>query len=77
MIRMIIADDEPITRMGLQSLDWLKEGFEVVGVAVNGLDALEQIRRTKPDLVLTDIKMPGLDGLAGLDRINESGVPCD
>jgi len=64
MIRMIIADDEPITRMGLQSLDWLKEGFEVVGVAVNGLDALEQIRRTKPDLVLTDIKMPGLDGLA-------------
>ncbi|OPH60277.1 hypothetical protein BC351_17415 [Paenibacillus ferrarius] len=64
MIRMIIADDEHITRMGLQSLDWEEEGFELAGLGANGLEALALIRNVKPDLVLTDIKMPGLDGLA-------------
>ncbi|WP_307450049.1 response regulator [Paenibacillus sp. V4I3] len=55
---MIIADDEPITRMGLRSLDWEEEGFELVGLGANGLEALELIRAVNPDLVLTDIKMP-------------------
>ncbi len=69
MIRMIIADDEPITRMGLQSLGWEEEGFELVGLGANGLEALELIRAVHPDLVLTDIKMPGLDGLALMELI--------
>ncbi|KRE45569.1 hypothetical protein ASG85_05925 [Paenibacillus sp. Soil724D2] len=69
MIRMIIADDEPITRMGLQSLDWKEEGFELVGLGANGLETLELIRAVHPDLVLTDIKMPGLDGLALMELI--------
>jgi two-component system response regulator YesN len=69
MIRMILADDEPITRMGLQSLNWEEEGFEVVGIAANGLEALELIQSLKPDLVLTDIRMPGLDGLTLMEKL--------
>jgi two-component system response regulator YesN len=69
MIRMIIADDEQITRMGLQSLNWEEEGFEVIGVATNGIEAQAQINSLKPDLVLTDIRMPGLDGLALMQQL--------
>ncbi|MBW5445733.1 response regulator [Cohnella sp. CFH 77786] len=64
MIRMVIADDETMTRMGLSQLAWEKEGFAVAGVAENGLEALELVRSAEPDLLLTDIRMPGLDGLA-------------
>jgi two-component system response regulator YesN len=69
VIRMIIADDEPVTRLGLQSLNWEKEGFELVGVAANGLEALAQTRSVKPDLILSDIRMPGIDGLALMELL--------
>ena len=59
---IVIADDEPITRMDIYEI--LSEaGYEVVGQASNGFDAVELCRRFKPDLVLMDIKMPHLDGL--------------
>lgn len=64
MIKLVIADDEHITRLGLQSLDWEEEGFQIVGVAGSGLEALDLIRSCKPDLLLTDIRMPGMDGLS-------------
>ncbi len=63
MIRLIIADDESITRKGLAMLDWAAEGFEVAGIASNGLEALEQVRDADAELLLTDIRMPGMDGL--------------
>ena len=62
-IRVVIADDEPITKMDLNEL--LSEaGYEVVGEASDGFDAVEICRKKHPDLVLMDIKMPLLDGLA-------------
>ncbi|NJN96446.1 MAG: response regulator [Anaerolineales bacterium] len=63
LLRVIIADDEAVIRMGLKSLV-SSLGHQVIDTAANGTDALEKTRQLKPDLLLLDIKMPGLDGLA-------------
>lgn len=63
VLRVIIADDEAVIRMGLKSLV-SSLGHQVIDTAPNGSEALEKTRRLKPDLLLLDIKMPGLDGLA-------------
>ena len=72
-IRVVIADDEPITRMDLKEL-LSAEGYEVVGEAADGFDAVEVCKQTKPDLVLMDIKMPLLDGLSAAKIVNEEGL---
>lgn len=61
--RVVLADDHPLFRDGVASL-LRARGFEIVGEAGNGREALELIRRVQPDLVLMDIHMPELDGLA-------------
>lgn len=72
-IRVVIADDEPITKMDLNEL--LREaGYEVVGEASDGFDAVEFCRKTHPDLVLLDIKMPLLDGLSAAKIIYEENL---
>jgi two-component system response regulator YesN len=63
LVRMIIADDELLIRQGLQSIPWKDYGVEIKGVAANGEEALSLIRSTYPDILLTDIKMPRMDGL--------------
>ncbi|MEG1255507.1 response regulator [Clostridium sp.] len=60
--RIVIADDEPITRMDLSEI-LEAAGYDVVGEASDGFDAVELCRKHSPDLVLMDIKMPLLDGL--------------
>ena len=62
-LRVLIAEDEPITRMDLREM-LEHSGYDVVGEAADGFDALELCKTIKPDLVLMDIKMPLLDGLA-------------
>lgn len=72
-IRVVIADDEPITKMDLNEL--LQEaGYEVVGEASDGFDAVEICRQTHPNLVLLDIKMPLLDGLSAAKIIHEEDL---
>ena len=69
----MIADDEPITKMDLHEL--LQEaGYEVVGEASDGFDAVEICRQTHPNLVLLDIKMPLLDGLSAAKIIHEENL---
>jgi len=68
VINIIIADDEPVTRQGLTMLPWEEEGFAVTGVAENGLEALELIRARETDILLTDIRMPGMDGIALMEN---------
>ena len=64
MYKLIIVDDESEIRNGLlEIIDWEKEGFVVVGEAENGLDALQLAETTPIDLVITDIRMPFMDGL--------------
>lgn len=62
-MKLIIADDEAFIRQGIASLDWKSIGIEVSGVAKNGVQVLELIREEKPDILLTDIRMPGMSGL--------------
>lgn len=60
--KLVVADDEPITRMDLSEI-LKEEGYNVVGEASDGFDAVELCRKYKPDLVLMDVKMPILDGM--------------
>ena len=72
-IRVVIADDEPITRMDLKEL-LAEEGYQVVGEAADGFDAVEACKQTRPDLVLMDVKMPLLDGLSAARIVYEEGL---
>ncbi|MHA7583359.1 response regulator transcription factor [Paenibacillus vandeheii] len=72
MINVLIVDDEPFIRQGLQLLiDWESCGFRICGEASNGLQALECIRAVQPDLVIADIKMPEMDGMALAKTLHE------
>ena len=67
---LVIADDEPILRMDLQEI-LEDQGYKVVGEAPDGFDAIEICRKTHPDLVFLDIKMPIVGGLEAAKVINE------
>src|SRR5438270_8677107 len=68
-IRIVVADDHPIFRDGLCRLLALEEDFEVVAQAQDGRQVLEILQHIEPDILLIDLKMPGLDGLATLQRL--------
>src|SRR5262252_1485734 len=68
-IRIVVADDHPIFRDGLCKLLALEEDFEVVAQASDGRQVLEVLQQLEPDILLLDLKMPGLDGLATLQRL--------
>jgi DNA-binding NarL/FixJ family response regulator len=68
-IRIVVADDHPIFRDGLCKLLALEEDFEVVAQAQDGRQVLEVLQQLAPDILLLDLKMPGLDGLATLQRL--------
>ncbi len=72
-IRIVIVDDEPIIRMDLREILESK-GYQVVGEAADGFDAVELCRTYEPDLVLLDIKMPLMDGLSAAQIIHEQGL---
>lgn len=64
MYKVLIVDDEPIVREGLQYIiDWETYGFTIVGTAENGKIGLEKIFELRPELIITDIKMPGISGI--------------
>lgn len=64
MYKLILVDDEEDVREGVsQEIDWHRHGFEVIAKAENGKEAAELIERLRPDVVVTDIKMPFMDGL--------------
>lgn len=72
MIKVLIVDDEVLVRIGIKScIKWENSGFEIVGEAENGIEALELAEIYKPDLVLTDIRMPKMDGLEFLRHLKE------
>ena len=72
MFKVFLVDDEELVIKSLQaSLDWKEYGFELAGYALNGEEAFEQIRLIQPDVVFTDIRMPGTSGLELIKRLKE------
>ena len=69
MIRVVVADDQTLVRLGLRVLLESEDDLEMVGEADDGRAALEEVRRTRPDVVLMDIRMPVMDGIEALRAI--------
>lgn len=69
MIRVALIDDQALVRVGLSTLIGSEDGLEVVGEAGDGRSGLALLRRTRPDVVLCDIRMPVLDGLGLLEAV--------
>jgi DNA-binding NarL/FixJ family response regulator len=69
-IRIVIADDHPIFRAGLQGLLSAQEDFEVVGEAANGREAVTVVRHAAPDVLRVDLQMPELDGVGAIRELH-------
>lgn len=75
MLKVIIADDEKrVCNLILNIVPWTELGYNVVGTANNGIEAFEMICEHKPDVVITDARMPGYDGIELIKRTRESNV---
>jgi len=73
-IRVLIADDHPVVRQGLRTFLESRDGIEVVGEAADGEQAVEATLAHRPDVVLMDLEMPGLDGIGAIRRLGTLGT---
>ena len=73
-IRLLIADDHPVVRDGLRGMFAAEAGFEVVGEAADGAEAVARTAAHDPDVVLMDLRMPGTDGVTAIRTLVERGL---
>ncbi|MCR5346763.1 MAG: response regulator transcription factor [Fretibacterium sp.] len=74
-IKIILADDHPLTRAGIAEFLRRESTFELVAEAEDGIRAWEQIQELKPDVALLDIRMPGMDGVTVAQKVKNEGLP--
>ncbi len=75
MISVLLADDQDLVRAGLRTILEQRDGIEVVGEAADGDEAVREARRLGPDVVLMDVRMPKLDGIAATRELTGAGEP--
>ena len=72
-LRVVVADDQALVRVGFRGIIDATDGFSVVGEAANGQEAIEVTRQTRPDVVLMDVRMPVMDGIEATRQISADG----
>jgi DNA-binding NarL/FixJ family response regulator len=73
-IRLLIADDHPVVRDGLSGMFARDPGFEVLGEAGDGAEAIRLAQTLRPDVILMDLRMPGMDGLTAITELTRRGI---
>jgi DNA-binding NarL/FixJ family response regulator len=76
VIRVLLADDQPLVRTGLRMILAAEPDLEIVGEASDGAEAIAMCARSRPDVVLMDVRMPGIDGIEATRAITTSQVPA-
>jgi len=74
-IGLVIVDDHPVVRDGLRGMFAGDERFEVLGEAADGAEAIATAERLRPDVILMDLRMPGIDGVTAIAELAQRGVP--
>jgi DNA-binding NarL/FixJ family response regulator len=74
-IRLLIADDHPVVRDGLSGMFTADPGFEVLGEAGDGVEAVRLAQALRPDVILMDLRMPEMDGVSAIAELARRGVP--
>ncbi|MEG0687923.1 MAG: response regulator, partial [Hungatella sp.] len=78
MYQVLIVDDEEIIKIGLRSIiNWEQYGFNIVGTAENGQQALDTAKKIRPDVIITDLYMPIMDGFELIERLKKNGLECE
>ena len=76
--KIVIVEDEFRIRQGLSNLiNKVDMGCRVIGEAENGYEGIKMVRDLEPDIVITDIRMPKIDGLEMIEKIKEMGIECE
>ncbi|MFQ8878099.1 MAG: response regulator [Roseburia hominis] len=76
MVQLLIVDDEPLVQIGIRSmLNWESMGIEIAGTATNGRQAYDIILEKHPEIVITDIKMPIMDGMQLIEKCQSQEHP--
>ncbi len=75
-VRVLVVDDQRLMRDGIASLLGIQDGIEVVGTAANGQEAVEQAMTLQPDVILMDVRMPIMDGVAATGQVRRSLPSC-